>query len=261
MYRDNKANKSVSHIEVLPLMEEGMSVQEFQQTLQKSSTHHILGGYVQQQLQKIEAFHVKKDTSIPVLALTCSSARIVAATADLNKEDVAGCLLDADSLYTLFGTTKAQGQQLIWQENTYQVRGVLLTDQPCMVVQNTDEKAYLSGVILQVKKELYRGQYSQNEMTAYPVGEEGYYTKDYLSFFHWLTTPNQWSDLSFYGDLQKEYKNRIDHIRYANKDVLETIYVRLYYKRLQREAEILILAVLMVITGRVWKRRGYERLI
>ena len=256
LYRDNKMTKSVSHIAVFPLEEEGMRVQDLDRNLRQNTQQHILGGYVVQEAQSLAADQVKKETEVSVLSLTCASSGIVMATAELNRDDEAGCLLDPDSLYALFGTTKAQGQRLTWQGKTYQVRGVLLTEQACMVVQNQEQEADLTGVILNVKKEFYRGQYSQNELASYPLKEESYYTKDYFSFFHWLETPNQWSDLSFYADLKKECQTRLEHIRYGNKDVLETVYVRLYYKRLQRECLLLLLVVLTVVTGRIWRKKG-----
>lgn len=56
-------------------------------------------------------------------------------------EDYAGCVIDEDSAFDIFGTTKATGQTIKIDQKEYYIRGVIKSEMPIVMIQEKPEDA------------------------------------------------------------------------------------------------------------------------
>lgn len=56
-------------------------------------------------------------------------------------EDYVGCLIDADSAYQLFGSVQVTGQQIVINKKLYDIRGVIESEMPIVMIQEKSETA------------------------------------------------------------------------------------------------------------------------
>lgn len=142
-------------------------------------------------------------------------------------DDVSGCLLDAGTLYELFGTTDAFGQTVKYNGREYAVRGVLELNIPLMVVScKFEEDQRVDGLVLNTADEWYRNQYMELLGSLYGPIESSYYLTDYISLSRWMDTPSRWSDFEFWGSHFDNLKLRLEHIFFENKDITEQVCLR-----------------------------------
>lgn len=163
-------------------------------------------------------------------------------------DDVSGCLLDADTLYELFGTTNGFGQTVVYEDREYRVRGVLDVNIPLMVISSKfEEDQRIDGLVLNTAGEWYRNQYAEILNSVYGFGGRSYYLTDYVSVAKWIETPSKWSDFEFWGSYADQLKLRLEHTFFDNKDITEQVCLRKSFQMTGTRTVFVILAAALII--------------
>lgn len=207
----------------------------------------VKGCYTAYESQAVEGIMGNTET-VTVVAESCSSDMLFSSSNVLSEDDFYGCLLDENTMYTLFGTARSVGQTVTYGDKEYIVRGIIYEDVPIMVINYPDD-GQASGLIIDASDELYRGQYEDKLLSAYGISGASYYFYDYKSFVRMLQMPGKWSDFSSWGDTASDISAWYSHVLFENKDVPEQLAVRMGYRYLLYYVVALILAVCLVING------------
>ncbi len=148
----------------------------------------------------------------------------------LYKDDYSGCLLDEETMYKLFGTQMYTGQTVCYDGREYIVRGIVKCNVPVLVINYPDNSYYdgsmISGIVLDTSDEVYMNQFSSSLEASYGVAEAVYYTDEYDSLRRWTELPVKWSDFDFWPDYWQGIKDKINHVIYDNKDVIERLVIK-----------------------------------
>ncbi len=203
----------------------------------------IIGGYSLEEDIYIDAKNVKRQTQLDVVSLSCPSNILFSSTKNISESDTKKCLLDKESMYELFGTGKAAGQKLIYNEKEYELAGIITSSEPALVVENDDNEQLVTNIILDCSEELYRDKYI-SQLSYMMSFKKQYYVGDYASIVNWLETPNKWSDFSFWEKYNKKIKQRVRYMLYENKDVVEVTY---YENILERFGSIAAMTVILLM--------------
>lgn len=90
-------------------------------------------------------------TAYPAVLTLCGpSFLLYSSSAPLLTEDTEGCLLDRTTAQELFGTSKAVGNTLNYQNRILTVRGILEGDAPILLLQALPEDSDMSRVSLSI---------------------------------------------------------------------------------------------------------------
>ena len=90
-------------------------------------------------------------TAYPAVLTLCGpSFLLYSSSAPLLTEDTEGCLLDRTTSQELFGTSKAVGNTLNYQNRILTVRGILEGDAPILLLQALPEDSDMSRVSLSI---------------------------------------------------------------------------------------------------------------
>ena len=177
-------------------------------------------------------------------------------TASLPTQDKDGCVVSSTLADELFGSEDIVGCRVMWQEKEYYIRSVFSGRESMLIVQRQSsgtgdwalvEHKQISGVVLTVTEEAYRGQYMEllSNRHNMSVGH-GYYVTDYLNVLPNFELPAKWSQFSTWSSLIEQWKNMTDRKRYQCKDEIETFYDALG-DRLQTYRSILMIAGIVFI--------------
>lgn len=161
-------------------------------------------------------------------------------------DDFSGCLLDAGTLYELFGTTDTLGQTVIYEDKEYGVRGVLDVNVPLMVISSKfKDDQRVDGLVLDTADEWYRNQYADILNSVYGSIDRAYYLTDYVSVAKWIETPSKWSDFEFWSSYSDGLGQRLEHIFFDNKDITEQVCLRKSYQMMGLRTVLVILATVL----------------
>lgn len=109
------------------------------------------------------------------------------------QEDYSGCVLDSKTAYTLFGTKNAIGNELIYNNNSYIVRGIVKCDVPIFLLQSYKSNETFSNLEIKLSNH-YRGIeemtvtnfLSDNSLTEKYTSIDGYFYGTILHFILFL---------------------------------------------------------------------------
>ena len=184
------------------------------------------GCYFIEEDQQVEGI-VHRTAAVTVVGENIDSDILFPSFNRLAHDDLSGCLLDADTLYELFGTANTLGQVVVYDGREYRVRGVVDVELPLMVVSSefADDQR-VDGLVLNTTGEWYRNQYADLLNSVYGSTGRSYYLTDYVSAAKWIETPSKWSDFAFWSSYSDELKTRLEHVFFDNKDITEQICLR-----------------------------------
>lgn len=184
------------------------------------------GCYFIEEDQQVEGL-VRRTAAVTVVGENIDSDILFPSFNRLAHDDLSGCLLDADTLYELFGTANTLGQVVVYDGREYRVRGVVDVKLPLMVVSSefADDQR-VDGLVLDTTGEWYRNQYADLLNSVYGSIGRSYYLTDYVSAAKWIETPSKWSDFAFWDSYFDELKTRLEHVFFDNKDITEQICLR-----------------------------------
>ncbi|MDE6712822.1 MAG: hypothetical protein K2K20_03720 [Lachnospiraceae bacterium] len=219
------------------------------------SEEFVKGCYFIENDRQVEGI-VHRTAAVTVVGENIDSDILFPSFNRLAYDDVSGCLLDAETLYELFGTTDTLGQTVIYEEKEYMVRGVLDVNVPLMVISSKfEDDQRIDGLVLDTADEWYRDQYADILNSVYGSMDQSYYLTDYVSVARWIETPSKWSDFDFWSSYYDDIKMRLEHIFFDNKDITEQICLRKSYQMTGlRTVLVLVAAVLIVGLFRVIAR-------
>lgn len=233
--------------QIIQLTKDGISFKEMDYKIKNDEDSKITGGYAVYENQEVAAKGVKRIVMLNVVELSFSSDVLFFSDVILGTDAINGCLLDRDSMYALFGTVEVEGQQLFYQEKEYTVKGLVDSEEPLIVIQNTEEDRVVGNLVLDCREEFYRDKYYMELYYFYPFSGKSYYIADYTSFFHWIETPNKWSDFDFWRMYGNRIKDRWREMLFRNKDVVEVWYYRLRLQSLCYELEMIVCVCLIAV--------------
>lgn len=207
----------------------------------------IEGCYFIEDERQIEGF-LHRTGSVTVVGENIDSDILFPSFNRLAYDDVSGCLLDAETLYGLFGTTDTFGQTVTYDGREYIVRGALDVDVPLMVVSSefADDQR-VDGLVLDTAGEWYRNQYADLLNSVYGAMDQSYYLTDYVSAARWMETPSKWSDFHFWSSYSGEIKTRLEHIFFENKDITEQVCLRKSFYMVGLHIALAVLAAGLLI--------------
>ena len=96
--------------------------------------------------------NLMRKTKIPVIYvrgdMQSAAPVTLAAGSYAYAEDEEGCVIDTESAWLLFGTSDAAGNPVMIEEERYLVRGVVRSDQPVIMIQDTKDTARFTNLEL-----------------------------------------------------------------------------------------------------------------
>lgn len=196
----------------------------------KENQDFIAGCYSADPAQSI-AGEEQRSAEVTVIAVDGDSDLLFHSGNVLYRGDDAGCLLDKDTMYEIFGTSVSVGGTVTYAGTEYVVRGIVDDTIPLMVInlhepetlQGAESDREITGIILDTEGELYRGQYQEKLLSAYGIAGNAWYMTDYRSPANWIETPSKWSDFGFWGDYADHIRDRLEHMVFENKEVPEQL--------------------------------------
>ncbi|MDE6531159.1 MAG: ABC transporter permease [Lachnospiraceae bacterium] len=211
------------------------------------SREFIEGCYFIENDRQLEGI-VQRTATVTVVGENIDSDILFPSFNRLAHDDISGCLLDAETLYGLFGTTDTLGQTVTYDDREYVVRGVLDVNVPLMVISSKfEDDQRIDGLILNTADEWYRDQYADLLNSVYGSMDQTYYLTDYVSGAKWIETPSKWSDFEFWGSYSEELKMRLEHIFFDNKDITEQVCLRKSFQMMGLRTVLVFLAAVLIV--------------
>lgn len=211
------------------------------------SREFIEGCYFIENDRQLEGI-VQRTATVTVVGENIDSDILFPSFNRLVHDDISGCLLDAETLYGLFGTTDTLGQTVTYDDREYVVRGVLDVNVPLMVISSKfEDDQRIDGLILNTADEWYRDQYADLLNSVYGSMDQSYYLTDYVSVAKWIETPSKWSDFEFWGSYSEELKMRLEHIFFDNKDITEQVCLRKSFQMMGLRTVLVFLAAVLIV--------------
>lgn len=234
---------------------------------------HVTGTYLVEENLTAEARSIHKKAEVALVTMDFSPEDIFKTEAGFTRQDTDGCMLSSTLADKLFGDRNITGLSVAVKEKTYLVRAVFELEEPVMIVQCGStggknealmENRSISGAVLDVSDEMYRGQYAEEFGIRHNTGFDSYYyASDYLNILPRLELPAKWSDFDIWSKWAGEVRAISDRRTYHNKDVVETFYYRIYNKLRGYRMVITISAVLFAVFV-IWcisRRKGFKKFI
>lgn len=234
---------------------------------------HVTGTYLVEENLTAEARSIHKKAKVALVTMDFSPEDIFKTEAGFTRQDTDGCMLSSTLADKLFGDRNITGLSVAVKEKTYLVRAVFELEEPVMIVQCGStggknealmENRSISGAVLDVSDEMYRGQYAEEFGIRHNTGSDSYYyASDYLNILPRLELPAKWSDFDIWSKWAGEVRAISDRRTYHNKDVVETFYYRIYNKLRGHRMVITISAVLFAVFA-IWcisRRKGFKKFI
>ena len=218
---------------------------------------HVKGTYLAEGNLMVEADSIHKKAETTLLTVNFSPEDIFGAGTGFIQQDTEGCMLSSVLADRLFGNRNIIGLLVAVNGKKYPVRTVFDSEDAIMIIQceHTDDVNWglmksrsISGVVLDVSDEMYRGQYAEEVGVRHNIGVDSYYyVSDYLDIFPKLGLPTKLSDFDIWSKWSNELHIISDRRTYHNKDIIETFYYRIYNKLQGYRMDILIACILFAI--------------
>lgn len=112
---------------------------ELVNTIKESEKELSVVGWAEESLQSASNPDLGKDADkLNVLAIKGSSNLLVDGS-NLFADDLEGCLIDNDTSYKLFGSSNCIGREIVYNDRTLVVRGILKGSKSNMIIQIPDD--------------------------------------------------------------------------------------------------------------------------
>ncbi|MGN0154142.1 MAG: ABC transporter permease [Lachnospiraceae bacterium] len=219
---------------------------------------YVKGTYLTEENQTAEAGSIHKKVDTTLVTVDFSPEDIFGAGAGFTQQDTEGCMLSSTLADRLFGDRNITGLLVTVKGKNYPVRTVFESEEVMMIVQRGHtgggdwalmESRSISGVVLDVSEEMYRGQYAEEFSIRHNTeGSSYYYASDYLNILPGLEFPAKWSDFDIWSEWEEELHAISERRVYHNKDVVETFYYRIYNKLQGYRMLIAITAILFAVS-------------
>ena len=179
-------------------------------------------------------------------------------------EDYAGCLIDADSAYKLFGSNQVTGQQIVIHNKVYSIRGVIESEMPIVMIQEKSETTEFWNLELNYGSLLQGGVYARQFMMNFGLSKnfvliEGNFIADCMG--NLLVLPmlvltviicfQQWRQIGVKLRLEN---NRIKEKHYRTR---KDLFTYLWQILLHTWKPILLSGGMIVICIVVWNSFGF----
>lgn len=220
---------------------------------------HVKGAYLVRDGMTIRGEATSRETTVSLVTVECDTNGMFGTFAGLADGDESGCLLSSTAANEIFGTENAAGCTIFCGGVGYTVRSVVQSDEPILLVERADvptgDRAAtytraVTGVILDVSDELYRGQYADVFCSAHGLdSDDSYYISDYLDLLPSPEFPAKWSDFEYWGEYADKLSARRDRRLYAEKDAVELLYVRVYEELCLYRTWTVVCAVIFAAAG------------
>lgn len=190
-----------------------------------------------------------------IIAIYGSSHCLLPFGINLSAEDSEGCLISQSLAEKLFGNFPAEEQQIIWNNNSWTVRGVIPLSTHCLIVQTADKNLDLSYNRISIPLEKSKDRrisgenfIVQNNLCAQIL------RLDYLYQWSWMQEliPSQWSDFDGWKQNWTDHIQTAERVKHAERSTLETIGLKTEYR-----GNLLLLVGLLLCTGSmilIWKK-------
>ena len=112
---------------------------ELVNSIKESEKELAVVGWAEESLQSATNLDLGKSASeLNVLAIKGSSNLLVKGS-NLFADDLEGCLIDNDTSYKLFGSSNCIGREIVYNDRTLVVRGILKGSKSNMIIQIPDD--------------------------------------------------------------------------------------------------------------------------
>ena len=112
---------------------------ELVNSIKESEKELAVVGWAEESLQSATNLDLGKSASeLNVLAIKGSSNLLVKGS-NLFADDLEGCLIDNDTYYNLFGSSNCIGREIVYNDRTLVVRGILKGSKSNMIIQIPDD--------------------------------------------------------------------------------------------------------------------------
>jgi len=222
------------------------------------SEEYFKGTYYIEDNQIAEEKSIQKKVSTSLIIIDFSLNDMFGVGVELLEYDTNGCIISSSLADELFGSQDVNGLSVFVMKKNYSIRAVFPADDKMIIVQQDNKKdgawgsvsdAEISGVIINVSEEVYKGQNIDAICTNYGIDKGNYYyISDYLNMIPGCVLPVKLSDFEKWSTMMEEWKKIWDRQTYHREDVIETFYYRLGNKLQGYRLISLIFAVLFLIS-------------
>lgn len=167
-----------------------------------------------------------RNSKTNIIAIYGSSHCLLPFGKNLSAEDPDGCLISRSLAEKLFGDSSAENQQIIWNDNTWTIRGTIPLSAHCLIVQTANRTMDLSynriSIPLDNKKNRQISSENfmlQNNLSAHLL------RLDYLYQWSWIQEliPSQWSDFDAWKQNWTEQIQAAELVKHTERSTLETV--------------------------------------
>ena len=224
---------------------------------ENSEQHNTATAWTEQKQEIVADSFSGRNSKTNIIAIYGSSHCLLPFGKNLSAEDPDGCLISQSLAEKLFGDSPAENQQIIWNDNSWTVRGVIPLSAHCLIVQTANRTIDLSynriSIPLDNKKSRQISSENfmlQNSLSAHLL------RLDYLYQWSWIQEliPSQWSDFDAWKQNWTEQIQAAELVKHTERSTLETV-------GLETEHHgncFLLIGLLFCTSGMLllWKRKG-----
>lgn len=200
---------------------------------------YVIGTYIIAQNQIVKISNINKQVSAAVVTVDFTLNNMFGGTGNLLEYDLAGCIISDVLAENLFGSYDVIGSAIKVGDKEYIIRSLVDSDEMFIIIEegkNANTNLYvggrrISGAIIDISDEAYRGQYLQEFCAQYNVeGNDNYYVSDYLKMYPTIEFPTKWSDFTRWSNIIKQWNKIAERRLYNNKDLIEIYYYKVWIK-------------------------------
>ena len=167
-----------------------------------------------------------RHTDVTVIALWGTSEQIIPYGKKFQKEETTGCLIGTKAAEKVFGTRLAEGLYIQYNDQTFQVRGVVDIQEPVLIVQKQEN---MTGILNRITVRKRTGENVQETLqkftSAYGVSGEALRFDFYRSPVWMLEViPGKWSDFAGWKQNIQSYQKKWVLLGSAQKGIMEFLY-------------------------------------
>lgn len=229
-----KKGNDYFHTITLQSMEEGFTPEELNFLLEnKVDTAHPVEStagqnsgtaWTEQKQETVSTEGGGRSQTADVLAIYGSSRHLLPFGRYLSPEDPGGCLISQTLAEKLFGAGSAEGQNLLWQNQDWKIRGILPLSH-CLVIAQTagmDMDVTYQRINIPLKPGESRQITGENFILRNNLSAH-VLRLDYLYQWSWLQEliPGKWSDFDGWKQNQKKQAQEAELAKQAEHSTLE----------------------------------------
>ena len=200
----------------------------------------------------------KKQCSTDVTAICGSSYCLLPFGKNLSVQDTKGCIIGSKMAEKLFGSYMAEGQEIVWRDRTWTVRGVVEEPADLLMIQASgiEDEITFHKISIALNGMYDRRLTGEKFASRYGISAQPL-RFDYLYDASWLKemVPDKWSNFSGWKQNFEEYGKAVKYVQNVEKSTIEATGLK-YKKTGQRYLLCGVLCLLVFLPGCGLKRRG-----